>query len=419
MDSSKFTPLTRRQALRMLGLTGVTAMIAACSQAPAASPTAPAPAAKPTSAPAAAPTSAPAAAAPTTAPAVVAKPAVPGAISDAEWEKVVEAARKEGNLTLATYAGTAHRNITTAFEAAYPGIKVEHTQFQSSSRDFVPRLLQEQKAGLFNWDVAHMPVQEMTRQVRPVNGTEPVRPQIVRAEALDDKGWLDSYERGYPDDDKKWGYALTRQRYKAVWINTDLVKEGEITRFDDMLDPKWKGKVLIGDARTKGSSFLSFTAVRVKKGDAAMVALIKGQEAAVNVDARQLAEQMVRGRYAIGIGAVDVPILKDFLAQGLGQNLKNVPMIETDSVNAGNRTMWYISNAPHPNAAKVYMNWMLSREAGLVTSQQVEENSRRADVPVIDETTALQKGVDYVFVDSESMLDEIERTQDLAKSLLN
>jgi iron(III) transport system substrate-binding protein len=395
-------------------------MLAACSQAPATSPTA-APAAKPTSAPAApAPTSAPVAAAPTTAPAVAAaKPSVPGAVSDAEWNSIVEAARKEGTLSLATYAGTSHRNISAAFEAAYPGIKVEHQQFQSSSRDYVPRLLQEQKAGLYTWDVAHMPVQEMTRQVRPAGGTEPVRPNIVTAEALDDKGWLDSYEKGYPDDDKKWGYALTRQRYKGVWINTDLVKEGEITRFDDLLDPKWKGKILLGDPRTKGSGFLCFTAIRVKRGDAAMTTIIKDLEAASGLDARQNVEQMIRGRYAWGIGAVDFPILKDFLAQGLGQNLMNVPMVETDNVNAGNRTMWYIKNAPHPNAAKVYMNWHLTREAGLITSQQVEENSRRADVPVFDESTALQKGLDYVFVDSEAMLDEIEKTQALAKTLIN
>ncbi len=159
--------------------------------------------------------------------------------------------------------------------------------------------------------------------------------------------------------------------------------------------------------------------MRAKRGDADMTTIIKDLEAAVLVDSRQLVEQMVRGRYAWGIGAIDFPVLKDFLAQGLGGNLKNIPMVETDSVNAGNRTMWYLKNAPHPNAAKVYMNWSLSREAGLITSQQVEENSRRADVPVFDESTALQKGVDYVFVDSEAMLDEIEKTQNLAKSLIN
>ena len=43
------------------------------------------------------------------------------------------------------------------FEAAFPGVKVEHTQFQSSSRDYVPRLLQERKASLYAWDVAIMP----------------------------------------------------------------------------------------------------------------------------------------------------------------------------------------------------------------------------------------------------------------------
>ncbi len=226
LDSTFVSPMSRRQALRAFGLSGITAVLAACTQAAAPSPTAPAAPAKPTAAPPA-PNTAPAAPAPTTAPAAGAPAAtVPGAVSDAEWASVVEAARKEGVISLATYAGTPHRNISMAFEAAYPGIKVEHSQFQSSSRDYVPRLLQEQKAGLFNWDVAHMPVQEMTRQVRPVGGTEPIRPHIVQAQALDDKGWIDSYEKGYPDDERKWGYALTRQRYKSVWINTDLVKEG-------------------------------------------------------------------------------------------------------------------------------------------------------------------------------------------------
>jgi hypothetical protein len=40
-------------------------------------------------------------------------------------------------------------------------------------------------------------------------------------------------------------------------------------------------------------------------------------------------------------------------------------------------------------------------------------------VPVVDESVALQKGVSYVSVDSESMLDEIEKTQKIAKELLD
>jgi ABC-type Fe3+ transport system substrate-binding protein len=405
------TLLSRRSALRLLGLGGAAALTAACSQAAAPSPTAPVAAPTQAAAPGAGPTTAPAAKA--------AAPVVAGAISDADWEKVVEAARKEGSVNVATYAGTAHRKVLDVFEAAYPGIKVEHTQFQSSSRDYVPRVLQEQKAGLFTWDVSFMPLQEMIRQLKPAGGLDPVRPNIVRAEALDDKGWLDTYLGGYPDDDKQWGYALDKNRYKSVWVNTDLVKDDEITKFSDLLDPKWRGKLLAGDPRTKGSGFLAFTAIRAKEGDSAMQTILKDQEAVVSVDARQLTEFMVRGRYAASIGAVDVPILKDFLAQGMGSNLKNIPMVETDYVNAGNKTMWLMKSAPHPNAAKVLMNWSLGKESGIAHSQNIEENSRRADVPVFDPSVALQPGVDYVFVDSEPMLDEIEKTQKFAKDLLN
>jgi hypothetical protein len=65
------------------------------------------------------------------------------------------------------------------------------------------------------------------------------------------------------------------------------------------------------------------------------------------------------------------------------------------------------------------MNWSLGKDSGAVRSQNIEENSRRSDVPVFDASMALQPGVQYVFVDSEAMLDEIEKTQKFAKDLIN
>src|SRR5215211_5582771 len=114
---------SRRDVLRVLGLTGVGALVAACSQ-PA---TTPPPA--PTSAPKPAGQQAPA----------QSTGAAAGGGANADWDKVVDAAKKEGHLQVATYAGSGNRKVMDDFEAAYPGIKVDHTSFQSSSRDFFPR----------------------------------------------------------------------------------------------------------------------------------------------------------------------------------------------------------------------------------------------------------------------------------------
>jgi ABC-type Fe3+ transport system substrate-binding protein len=409
--------LNRRRTLQLLGLGGTATLIAACSQPTPAAPTA-APA-KPTTAPAAPP-------APTTAPAVVTAPtAQPAAaaqvgIADAEWNAVVEAARKEGTLNLATYAGSGLRNVSQAFMDAYPGINVEHQQFQSSSRDFVPRLLPEQKAGLYAWDIATMPTQEMLRQVREAGGLEPIRPLIVKAELLEDKTWIDGFEGGFNDIEKKWGYSIGRDHEIQNWINTDLVKDGEIKGLQDLLDPRWKGKIIGGDPRTKGSGFTPATMMRIKTGDDnLMKRLYVDQEIMVSADARQLTEAMVRGRYAIGLGAVDRRILADFQSQGLGKNLKILEIPEVEYTNAANNTLWLLKNAPHPNAAKVWVNWILSKEGSALWSKNSQINARRVDVPIYDDETYPKAGVQYPRSDDERLLPEMQRTQDIAKSLLD
>jgi ABC-type glycerol-3-phosphate transport system substrate-binding protein len=131
---------TRRDLLRLIGATGVAALAAACSQAT------PAP-----------PTSAPQQQAP-------AQPASAGKPQETDWDKVVDAAKKEGHLLVATYAGSTYRRVMDDFEAAYPGIKVEQTGFQSSSRDFFPRYFQERQAGLYQWDVLIVPATEVLVQ---------------------------------------------------------------------------------------------------------------------------------------------------------------------------------------------------------------------------------------------------------------
>src|SRR5579885_2014379 len=118
------TGAPRRDFLKLAALSGGAAVAAACG--PASAP------AQPATAPAA---SAPAKAA-----------------WEEEWDRLVAAARDEKVLSLASYSGIGYRRIVEAFQQAFPGITVEHQQFESSSRDYVPRLLQELKAGLYTWD---------------------------------------------------------------------------------------------------------------------------------------------------------------------------------------------------------------------------------------------------------------------------
>lgn len=415
----ELTPIgmNRRALLRLMALGGAATLVAACGPSPAAAPTAVP--AKPTAVPKAA---APAAVKPDPAPPAAApasQPATAG-ISDADWNALVDAARGEGSLALATYAGSGFRVVVSEFEKAFPGISVEHSQFQSSSRDYVPRLLQEQKADLYAWDIAIMPTQEMLRQVRPSNGIEPIRPLLVRGDLLLDATWRDGFENGFNDIEKKWGYSIARYVENQFWYNTDLVQQGEIKTLNDILDPKWKGKIIGGDPRTKGSGFVTGSMMRLQTGgDEIMKRLYVDQAVVVSTDARQLTEAMVRGRYAIGVGAVDERILADFREQGLGNNVQQLDIKEVQYTNAASNTLWFLMKAPHPNAAKVFVNWVLSKDGSIAYSTNALVNSRRTDVPPVEENNAMVPGVKYPRSDAEELLPEMQKTQDIAKGILN
>jgi iron(III) transport system substrate-binding protein len=386
--------MLRRDLLRIAALGSAAALAAACSQAAAPAPTAP------------------------QAPAQTSVPAVPAAApQSADWDAVVAAAKKEGGLVTATYPGTGYRKLMDDFEAAYPGIKVDQTGFQTSGRDFSPRFFQERDAGLYAWDIILMPSTEFFINAIPRGALDPVRPLLVQPDVLDDKNWREGFESGWLDKNKQYTYGITRSRSQTLYVDTDQVKDGEVSGMKDLLDPKWQGKIIGGDPRTKGSGYWSATAARIKTGSDDIVRrLWKDTDMQLSGDARVLTEGVVRGKFPIGVGAVSKPVLIDFLAQGVGKNVKNIASPELDVVQSSNNVLMYVNRAPHPNASKVFANWILSKDGGTSIAKYAQDNSRRSDVEVFD--PAVVPDQDYVKIDSESYVDEILHTQKIATDVL-
>jgi iron(III) transport system substrate-binding protein len=265
-----------------------------------------------------------------------------------------------------------------------------------------------------------MPPQEQLRQSRPAGLLDPIRPLIVRPDVLADDAWIDGFEAGFPDDDKKWGYGFTLSRTQVLFVNTDLVQPGEITRVQDLLNPKWKGQIIAADPRTKGSGFSPAMVMRLNLHDDDIIRkLYKDQEAVLTTDARQPTEAMARGKYALSIGAVDIHILDDLRTQGLGNNLQPVPLNDLEYVSWSFNAMFLIKDAAHPNASKLFVNWALTKDAGVLWAQNLVDNSRRADVPVQDPNTEVKRGQKFINIEHEDMLEETEKTQNIAKEVLN
>ena len=336
------------------------------------------------------------------------------AAQPADWPQTVAAAKKEGKVVVNTFPGDGYKRALKAFSQAYPDIKLEHTGLHS--QDFAPRVIQERQASLFTWDVALIPTSTALQVLRPAGVWDPVRPAIVLPEVKD--GWEGGFERGFAlVKDRALCYGFVAVRGGGVTINTDLVKEDQVRGLKDMLDPRWKGKLLLPDVRVMGDSFWPMTAARLNMGDDIIKKLFVDQEPVLSRDSRQVAEFMVRGRYPIALG-VNPQLLTTFQRQGLAKNLKLLHFPEMASMSSSSSTLWLVNRAPHPAAAKVFVNWLLTRDAQIVWAKEVETNTRRVGIEPGNPPYAVPSDAKFLQIDAEDNLPEVVKTQDIARAVI-
>ncbi len=94
-----------------------------------------------------------------------------------------------------------------------------------------------------------------------------------------------------------------------------------------------------------------------------------------------MADWLGRGRFhlAIGVGSLTA---ERAAAQGLPVALMATQRFkEGASMSSSGGTISLMARSPHPNAAKVFINWLLSREGQMVWQERTKQNSLRIDIP--------------------------------------
>jgi len=115
-----------------------------------------------------------------------------------EWEKVVAAAEKEGQVNIAGPPGDAFRDaLATAFNKAYPKMKVE--LLGGSGHDKVARILRERQAGIYNWDIYISGPTSALSAFKPVAGFDPFKPTLILPEVRNDGHWIGGHDAGWAD----------------------------------------------------------------------------------------------------------------------------------------------------------------------------------------------------------------------------
>ncbi|MSQ28519.1 MAG: extracellular solute-binding protein [Dehalococcoidia bacterium] len=318
------------------------------------------------------------AAAPAPGPAAPSGPGADPTTWEKQWDDLVAAAKKEGTLSLVTTIGNPFQKAVAAFEAAVPGIKVDHTQLIASQ--FAPRVLQERQGGIHSYDIITTTYGTVPLTLIPAGVMDPIRPLLFRPDVVENRNWRGGFEKGFLDTDKKWGYGGFQEVFQAIWVNSDIIKDGQINIFDDLLDPRYKGKIVSGDPRNHGGGWWPATTLRLKRGEETARRFYGEHGITFSRDQRQMMDFLIKGQMWIGSGAVNEPILEDFLEKGVGKNLKYIAIDELDNLNHGSNVLYCFNRAPHPNAAKLFANWVLTKDGSAVWSKHAETNSRRTDV---------------------------------------
>jgi ABC-type Fe3+ transport system substrate-binding protein len=325
----------------------------------------------------------------------------------AQWAALQAAAKKEGKLSVLTGVGTGFRKWMQAAEAAL-GIPIDHQQ-QPNSDEIANKVIAERAAGIYSFDIIVMtPITALPR-LRPIGALDPLRPLLFRPDVVNDKVWRGGFSAAWADNAKVLGFPLSETLIMPA-INTDLVSANELKNARNLLDPKWKEKIILAEIRS-GSTRVLMTSIRMRHGDDAVRRLMVDQKPTYTQDFRQEAEGLVRGTFAIGQG-LQPPNMAEFLDAGVGRNVKFVDIPDVTYI-SWTYSLWAANRAPHVNAAKLFANWTLTREGQQVFSSNMQLNPYRTDVALIDPSAVAKPGQWYLFSSKERELPELEKTRAL------
>ncbi len=314
-----------------------------------------------------------------------------------EWEKTLEAAHREGRVVL--NVARRYDRIFRHFQKKYPKIKVITIGGRGSQ--IAERVMAERRAGKYLSDIYLSGSGTPYRIFYRRRVLASVKSTLILPEVLDQSKWWGG-KHFYHDDDSEYILAFNGIPQSYFAYNTNVVNPKEIKSYWDFLDPKWKGKIVSLDPTMGGavSGVLTFIYRNPKLGLDYLRRFLSETDLTPTRSGIQLVNWLAVGKYPISaLAPPDRVGIYDAQKQGLPVNIfdsrnfkEGIPL----STSSGNVALF--KNAPNPNAAKVAINWLLSREGQKVYQKvNLDKNSLRIDIPKDDVLSHVQreKGVEY------------------------
>ena len=268
--------------------------------------------------------------------------------ADAEWQKVVDAAKQEGGVTFyASFLGADfQKQIVETFTEEY-GIPV--TVLDVRAPELRERIRTEHATGRVVGDVFWTGFSALDMIAEGLIGKFGTLPNAANVSP----GLQDLVTDQY---------VPTHAGFYGIMINTNEVKpEDEPKAWADLLDPKWKGRILSDDMRTQGGGLNLFAALYKAHG-AEYHEKMAQQAPVFSRDIGNDERRVARGEFPLRI-----PQFYGSFGQLAGLPVKFIMPEEGAPYTQGLMVM--LDGAPHPNAARLFINHYLSERVQLMFAE--------------------------------------------------
>jgi iron(III) transport system substrate-binding protein len=344
-------------------------------------------------------------------------PALADSASDALWAETLAAARKEGSVTVSGPPGALQRNaITEGWAKSYPDIRLDYSGGRGSA--VISKIVRERTAGLYNWDIILASTNSVVANLLPIKALAPLRDALIQPDIADDHTWIGGFDIGFMDRERKFLYsAMGRGAEPIGYVNRACLSQSVFGKIEDMKRPELMDKVVWYDPTRSGIGSRNAWVLVQYLGEDWLKDLFLNHKVTFSRDYRQMTDWLIGCVKPVAFG-MPYDTLDQMRAAGLGDKVAEmVGKPWSGDVNpggpGGNESIGWFDQAPHPNAAKIFVNWYLSQPFQDEHARLVADNSRRIDTKPGNPhpERIMQPGVTYQIWANEEATEKVTRLQ--------
>jgi ABC-type Fe3+ transport system substrate-binding protein len=272
-------------------------------------------------------------------------------------QSIIDGAKKEGRVVFyASMEAQSAQRLVAQFEKRYPFIKVDATRI--GSERMATRLVAEAQSRKVQADVVNQSGFDFYGVLQ--KGIFEIYQSPERA----------ALPAEYKDENGLW--TINSATLNVIGYNTKLVTPTSVPKsFWDLTDPKWKGQLLMDENESKWMA-----GMMTYYGEAKVMELLR--KLATQEIQFRVGHTLIQTLAAVG----ERPIVAVAFANGVDRLKKDgapIDWVAADPIIGLTFGLGLVKDAPHPNAARLFIDFLLSRE-GQETLAAVGYYAPRADV---------------------------------------